>query len=52
MSEKEMTAFGLTAESANKALTTTDENTILAITSAYLAGKEAGKREAQEEKNQ
>ena len=51
MSEKEMTAFGLTAESANKALTTTDENTILAITAAFLAGKESGKREAQEEQS-
>lgn len=52
MSKEEMKAFAPTAESANKALSTTDENTILAITSAYLAGKEAGKREAQEEQKQ
>ena len=52
MSKEEMKAFAPTVESANKALSTTDENTILAITAAFLAGKESGKREAQEEKPQ
>lgn len=48
MSEKEKTAFAAVTASANDLANTVDEGTVLAITASYLAGKEAGKREAQE----
>lgn len=46
MSEKEKTAFEAISESANPLADAGYEGTILAITASYLAGKEAGKREA------
>lgn len=49
MSEKEKTAFSGLADVTNLLLGDKDEGTVLAITASYLAGKEAGKREAQAE---
>lgn len=46
MSEKEKNAFAAVAEGANEMITKSDEDTLLAITAGYLAGKEAGRREA------
>ena len=46
MSEKEKSAFAAEAEGANELITKSDEDTLLAITAGYLAGKEAGRREA------
>lgn len=46
MSEKEKTAFESLSASANPLSDAGYENTVLAITASYLAGKEAGKREA------
>lgn len=48
MSEKEKNAFAAVVAGANDLVSTTDEGTVLAIAASYLAGKEAGKREAQE----
>lgn len=49
MSEKEKSAFVTVIASANDLVRTADEGTVLAITASYLAGKEAGKREAKAE---
>lgn len=48
MSEKEKTAFEPMSENANRLTDAGYENTVLAITASYLAGKEAGKREAEQ----
>lgn len=48
MSDKEKNAFAAVAAGANNLVNVSDEGTVLAITASYLAGKEAGKREAQE----
>lgn len=50
MSEKEKNAFSGLSESANNLIDAGRENTILAIMGSYLAGKEAGKLEAEEAK--
>lgn len=50
MSEKEKNALSAATECASSAMSATDEGTVLAITASYLAGKEAGKREAHAEK--
>lgn len=47
MSEHEKKAFESVADVASKLANAADEGTVLAITASYLAGKEAGKREAQ-----
>lgn len=47
MSENEKNAFAAVAASANNLISKSDEDTLLAITAGYLAGKEAGRREAQ-----
>lgn len=47
MSEKEKSAFAAMATDANDLVSAADEGTVLAITASYLAGKEAGLREAQ-----
>lgn len=49
MSEKEKNAFAAVTAGANELVSAVDEGTVLAITASYLAGKEAGKREAKEE---
>ena len=49
MSEKEKTAFEPMSEKANRLADAGYENAVLAITASYLAGKEAGKREAAQE---
>ena len=49
MSEKEKDAFAAVAAGANEFITKSDEDTLLAITQAYIAGKEAGRREAKAE---
>lgn len=49
MSEKEKSAFAAVTAGANDLVSAADEGTVLAITASYLAGKEAGKREAQQE---
>ena len=46
MSEKEKSAFKSMSEKANRLTNAGYESTVLAITASYLAGKEAGKREA------
>ena len=46
MSEKEKNAFAAITAAANERISAGDEGTVLAITASYLAGKEAGKREA------
>ena len=48
MSEKEKTAFEPMSEKANRLTDAGYESTVLAITASYLAGKEAGKREAEQ----
>ena len=45
MSEKEKTAFEAVSASVNPLSEAGYEDTVLAITASYLAGKEAGKRE-------
>lgn len=50
MSEADKKAFPGLSESANNLIDAGRENTILAIMGSYLAGKEAGKLEA-EQKN-
>ena len=47
MSENEKNAFAAVAASANNLISKSDEDTLLAITAGYLAGKESGRREAQ-----
>ena len=47
MSEDEKNALSAVAASANNLLPKSDEDTLLAIAAGYLAGKEAGRREAQ-----
>ena len=49
MSEKEKTAFAPMTEKVNRLTDAGYENAVLAITASYLAGKEAGKREASQE---
>lgn len=49
MSEKEKTSFSAIADATNLFLGESDEGTVLAITASYLAGKEAGRREADKE---
>lgn len=48
MSEKEKTAFTPMSEKANRLTDAGYESAVLAITASYLAGKEAGKREAEQ----
>lgn len=48
MSEKEKKAMSKAVSKSNKLAKAADESTVLAITASYLAGKEAGKREAME----
>lgn len=48
MSEKEKTAFEPMSEKVNRLTDAGYENTVLAITASYLAGKEAGKLEAEQ----
>lgn len=48
MSEKEKTAFEPMSEKANRLTDAGYESAVLAITASYLAGKEAGKREAEQ----
>ena len=48
MSEKEKRAFAAVTSGANILASSADEGTVLAITASYLAGNEAGKREAME----
>lgn len=47
MSEQEKKAIAKAAAKSNKLAQAADESTVLAITASYLAGKEAGLREAQ-----
>ena len=47
MPEKEKNAFEAVIAGANDLVSNADEGTVLAIAASYLAGKEAGKREAQ-----
>lgn len=49
MSEKEKAAFAAVMSGASELATKTDESTVLAITASYLAGKAAGRREANAE---
>ena len=49
MSEKEKTDFEPMSEKANRLTDAGYESAVLAITASYLAGKEAGKREAEQE---
>lgn len=46
MSEKEKNAFSALTAGVNQFVSAADEGTVLAITASYLAGKEAGMREA------
>lgn len=48
MSEKEKTAFQSLSESTNPLSGAGYECAVLAITASYMAGKEAGKREAEQ----
>lgn len=48
MSEQEKKAIAKATAKSNKLAQAADESTVLAITASYLAGKEAGKREAME----
>lgn len=47
MPEKDMKALAAAAAEGAALANAMDEGTVLAITASYLAGKEAGKREAQ-----
>lgn len=49
MSEQEKNTLAGTLSAADQALTKEDEHTLMAITMAYAAGKEAGKRQAQQD---
>ena len=49
MSENEKSAFAAVAEGANNLSEKAGEEALLAITQVYLAGKEAGRREAKAE---
>lgn len=46
MSEREKNLFAKALEGASDLGDSADESTVLAITASYMAGKEAGKREA------
>ena len=48
MSETEKKSMAKAVNKSNKLAQAADESTVLAITASYLAGKEAGKREAME----
>ena len=50
MSDKEKKSFAALADATDILLGSEDEGTVLAITASYLAGKEAGRREAAAEK--
>lgn len=50
MSEADKNAFPDLADKANGLIDSGREDTILAIVGSYLAGKEAGKLEAEQEK--
>lgn len=52
MSEKEKSAFTAVMAGANDLVNAADEGTVLAITASYLAGKEAGRREKQNQKEE
>ena len=52
MSENEKNAFAAVAAGANNLISKSDEDTLLAITAGYLAGKEAGRREAKAESSE
>ena len=52
MSQKEKDTLSGTLSAADQALTKEDEHTLMAITMAYAAGKEAGKRQAQQDDTQ
>lgn len=47
MAEKEKNALTELLEDTNKALEAMSEGTMMAVTAGYLAGKEAGRKEAQ-----
>ena len=47
MPDNEMKALAAAAAEGNALANAMDEGTVLAITASYLAGKEAGLREAQ-----
>lgn len=49
MSEKEKNALKTVSESATALANSGYESAVLAITASYLAGKEAGKREAEQQ---
>ena len=49
MSDKEKNVFSALAAATNLFSTETGEGTVLAIAASYLAGKEAGLREAAKE---
>lgn len=49
MSDKEKRALAKATANSNKLTKAADESAVLAITASYLAGKEAGKREAERE---
>lgn len=49
MPDRDMKALAAATAEANTLANAMDEGTVLAITASYLAGKEAGKREAQAE---
>ena len=49
MSDKETNSFSALADATKLFMSEADEGTVWAITASYLAGKEAGKREAMEE---
>ena len=46
MLEEEKTAFEILTPGVNKLISAADEGAVLAITASYLAGKEAGRKEA------
>ena len=52
MGEQEKNTLAGTLSAADQALTKEDEHTLMAITMAYAAGKEAGKRQAQQDDTQ
>lgn len=49
MPDRDMNALAAATAEGSALANAMDEGTVLAITASYLAGKEAGKREAQAE---
>lgn len=47
MSDKDKSSFTALADATNLFMSEADEGMVLAITASYLAGKEAGKMEAE-----